>query len=139
MRCCVEGRPYTVFGYRGKQVRDNIHAGDLVGMFWHWCQNPRSGTVYNVGGGWHCRRSIVEAGIFCEEIARRQLQWCYDDQARIRDHVWYVSDVSKFRGDYPDREYQFDLRQILVEICEAWRARKKQGGSFIPNDSASAQ
>ncbi|QDU63914.1 CDP-paratose 2-epimerase [Planctomycetes bacterium Pan216] len=123
MRCCVEGRPYTVFGYKGKQVRDNIHSSDLVNMFWQYHQAPRPGEVYNAGGSRHSHCSMREAITLCEEISGRKLDYTVVDDNRIGDHIWYVSDVSKFREDYPDWSYQYDLEAILGEIYEGWQKR----------------
>lgn len=123
MRCCVEGRPYTVFGYKGKQVRDNIHSFDLVNMFWHFYQNPRPGEVYNAGGSRHSHCSMLEAIALCEKISGRKLSWTYTETNRIGDHIWYVSDVSKFRAHYPAWSYRYDLRAILAAIYDGWSSR----------------
>ena len=123
MRCCVEGRPYTVFGYKAKQVRDNIHASDLVGMFWHYYQQPRCGEVYNAGGGYHSHCSMLEAITLCEQISGKKLAWRYADENRIGDHIWYVSDVSKFRSHCPAWSYHYDLRRICEDIYRAWAQR----------------
>ncbi len=98
MQCCMVGRTYTIFGYKGKQVRDNIHSRDLVNMFWHFHQNPRPGEVYNAGGSRHSHCSMQEAIALCEEISGKRLNKKYADESRIGDHIWYVSDVSKFRA-----------------------------------------
>src|SRR5205085_3247713 len=98
MRCCVEGRPYKVYGYQGKQVRDNIHATDLVNMFWHFHQAPRPGEVYNAGGSRHSNCSMQEAIALSEEVVGKKMNVVYKDDARSGDHIWYVSDVSKFRS-----------------------------------------
>lgn len=124
MRCCLEGRPYTVFGYKGKQVRDNIHSTDLVRMFDHFARNPRCGEVYNAGGSRHSHCSMIEAIAMCEEISGRKLDYAYCDENRIGDHIWYVSDVSRFRSHYPDWEYAYDLRSILNDIHEGWKNRE---------------
>lgn len=123
MRCCVEGRPYTIFGYQGKQVRDNIHSVDLVNMFWHFYQNPRPGEVYNAGGSRHSHCSMLEAIALCEEISGRKLSCRYVESNRIGDHIWYVSDVRKFRAHYPAWEYRYDLRAILAAIYDGWQTR----------------
>jgi CDP-paratose 2-epimerase len=123
MRCCVEGRPYNVFGYKGKQVRDNIHSYDLVNMFWHFYQNPHPGEVYNAGGSRHSHCSMLEAIALCEEISGRKLTWKYTETNRIGDHIWYVSDVSKFRFHYPNWSYRYDLRGILEAIYSGWSTR----------------
>ncbi|BBO88320.1 NAD-dependent epimerase/dehydratase family protein [Desulfosarcina ovata] len=119
MRCCVSGKPYFVFGYKGKQVRDNIHAFDLVNMFWHYVQDPRPGTVYNAGGGRHSNCSMLEAIEMCEKISGKKLQWEYREDNRIGDHIWWISDVSKFQEDYPDWHYTYSIMDILEGIYEA--------------------
>ncbi len=116
MKCAVSGEAYTIFGYKGKQVRDNIHSQDLVNMFWHFYSAPRPGEVYNVGGGRFSNCSMREAIQMCEEIAGRRLNVTYIDQARSGDHIWYVSDVRKFRRHYPQWEYGFALPAILQQI-----------------------
>jgi CDP-paratose 2-epimerase len=123
MRCCIEGRHYSVFGYKGKQVRDNIHSWDLVNMFWHFCQAPRAGEVYNAGGSRHSNCSMLEAIGLCEEISGKKLAWTYSDANRAGDHIWYISDVGKFRSHFPQWSYKYDLRTILEQICSGWQNR----------------
>ncbi len=123
MKCTITGQPYTVFGYKGKQVRDNIHSFDLVNMFWHFCQAPRSGEVYNAGGSRHSNCSMLEAIALCEEVAGKKLEWSYSETHRAGDHIWWISDVSKFKGHYPDWGYRYDLKDIVVEIHEALATR----------------
>jgi CDP-paratose 2-epimerase len=123
VKCAVTGTPYTIFGYKGKQVRDNIHAYDLVNMFWHYCQNPRPGEVYNAGGGRHSNCSMREAIRLSEEITGKKMSVTYSDDNRIGDHIWYISDTRKFQQHYPAWEYSYDLKQILVEIAEALSGR----------------
>jgi CDP-paratose 2-epimerase len=119
MKCAVQGKPYRVFGYKGKQVRDNIHSYDLVEAFWQFFQAPRSGEVYNMGGSRHSHCSMLEAIGLCEEISGRKLDWTYQEDNRIGDHIWYVSDVRKFQAHYPNWKYRYDLRAILQEIYQA--------------------
>lgn len=126
MRCCVEGRPYTVFGYKGKQVRDNIHSSDLVNMFWHFHQNPRPGEVYNAGGGRHSNCSMLEAIAICEELTGKKLSWTYTEENRCGDHIWYISDVSKFRAHYPEWSYKYGLMDLMSEIERGWRVRPQK-------------
>ena len=95
------GTPYTVFGYKGKQVRDNIHSFDLVNMFWHFYQNPRPGEVYNAGGSRHSHCSMLEAIALCEEITGRKMDVAYSETNRIGDHIWYISDTRKFQSPLP--------------------------------------
>ena len=119
MRCTATGRPYRVFGYKGKQVRDNIHSRDLVEAFWQFSLKPRSGEVYNLGGSRHSNCSMLEAIALCEEISGKKLNWTYVEDNRIGDHIWWVSDVRKFQKHYPDWKYQFDLKAILQQIHQA--------------------
>ncbi|MFZ4763621.1 MAG: NAD-dependent epimerase/dehydratase family protein [Roseimicrobium sp.] len=119
MKCTVTGKPYTVFGYKGKQVRDNIHSHDLVEAFWEFIQAPRCGEVYNIGGSRHSNCSMLEAIQLCEEISGKKLEWTYKEDNRIGDHIWWISDVSKFRAHYPSWNYRYDLRTTLEEIHAA--------------------
>lgn len=116
-KCVATGRKYTIFGYKGKQVRDNIHSFDLVNMFWHFHQNPRPGEVYNAGGGRHSNVSMIEAIAKIEKILGKKADCEYVDQNRVGDHVWYISDVSKFKSHYPEWDYVYDIDRILEEIC----------------------
>jgi CDP-paratose 2-epimerase len=118
MKCVATGKPYTVFGYKGKQVRDNIHSADLVSAFERFVQNPRSGVVYNIGGGRTANCSMIEAITACEQIAGRELQWRYSDENRVGDHVWWISDCTRFQSDYPEWKVQFDIDSILIDIYE---------------------
>lgn len=116
MKCTVTGTPYRVFGYRGKQVRDNIHSVDLVAAFDAFARNPRPGEVYNIGGGRASNCSMLEGIALCEEITGRRLDWTYVDEPRVGDHTWYVSDVSKFSGHHPDWSITYDVPAILKDI-----------------------
>ncbi|MCE9519356.1 MAG: NAD-dependent epimerase/dehydratase family protein [Verrucomicrobia bacterium] len=119
MKCTVTGKPYNVFGYKGKQVRDNIHSADLVDAFVHFIKAPRPGEVYNIGGSRHSNCSMLEAINLCQEISGKKLEWTYKEDNRIGDHIWWVSDVAKFQSHYPNWKYQYDLRGILKEIHQA--------------------
>lgn len=129
MKCAITGDRYTVFGYKGKQVRDNIHSHDLVSMFWHFYRSPKVAAVYNAGGGRHSNCSMLEAIHLCEEITGKKMNWSYAETNRIGDHVWWISDVSKFRGHYPDWNYSYDIRDILVGIYEAQIGRFAKSGT----------
>lgn len=118
MKCAITEKPYTIFGYKGKQVRDNIHSFDLVNMFWHFYQNPRCGEVYNAGGSRYSNCSILEAIKMCEEITGKKLKWSYTDTNRTGDHIWWISDVRKFKKHYPAWDFTRNIKQILVEIFE---------------------
>lgn len=115
-KCAVTGTPYTIFGYNGKQVRDNIHSYDLVQMFWHFFKNPRVGAVYNAGGSRHSNCSMQEAIGICESLAGKKMNIKYDSNNRIGDHIWWISDVRKFKEHYPQWDYQYDIEKILKEI-----------------------
>lgn len=122
-KCTVTGKPYTIYGYKGKQVRDNIHSYDLANAFWHFSKNPRPGAVYNMGGSRHSNCSVLEAIRYIEEICGRKLSYNLTDGARSGDHIWWISDVRKFQEDYPDWSYHYDLRGILKEIVDATQER----------------
>jgi CDP-paratose 2-epimerase len=128
-KCAVTGVPYTVFGYKGKQVRDNIHSFDLVNAFWHFIRAPRSGGVYNIGGSRHSNCSMLEAIAACERLTGREMNWSYSDQNRTGDHIWWISDVRRFESDYPEWRYRYDIEAILAEIVEglAWRQQSVGG------------
>jgi CDP-paratose 2-epimerase len=114
----VRGQHYTIFGYKGKQVRDNIHSKDLVEAFWHFFQQPRVGEVYNMGGSRHSNVSMLEAIRMIREIGGYQLDYTLTDQARSGDHIWYISDVRKFQEHYPQWHYHYDSETILRELID---------------------
>jgi len=116
VKCAIMGKAYTIYGYKGKQVRDNIHAYDLVNMFWHYYQAPRVGEVYNAGGGRFSNCSMLEAVALCEEIAGKKLQYTYSVKNRAGDHIWWISDTRKFMQHYPTWRYTYDMRDIIQEI-----------------------
>ncbi len=119
VKCIVEKRPYRIFGYKGKQVRDNIHAHDLVSAFLHFHRNPRCGEVYNIGGSRHSNCSMLEAIRIGEELSGNKLDFTYVEDNRIGDHIWYISDVRKFQQHYPEWQYRYAIRNILEEIHAA--------------------
>lgn len=123
MKCVITDQPYTVYGYLGKQVRDNIHSQDLVRAFYLFSQAPRPGEVYNIGGGRFSNCSMLEAITLCEEIAQRKLNWTYSEANRSGDHIWWISDTKKFQTHYPAWSLQHDLRSILRQIFESNTAR----------------
>jgi CDP-paratose 2-epimerase len=119
MICIVTGKRYRVFGYKGKQVRDNIHSFDLVEAIAQFINVPRSGEVYNIGGGRHSNCSILEAIDLCEQISGRKLDWQYEETNRIGDHIWWISDIRKFQSHYAQWKFRYDLGTILEEIHRA--------------------
>jgi CDP-paratose 2-epimerase len=116
MKCTMTNTPYTVFGYKGKQVRDNIHSADLIAAFYEVYKAPRIGEVYNIGGGRFSNCSMLEAIELCEQIAGRKLNWHYSEDNRVGDHIWWISDISKFQTHYPDWKLRYDVPRILQEI-----------------------
>jgi CDP-paratose 2-epimerase len=116
LQCVCTGAPYTVFGYKAKQVRDNIHSEDLLQAFHQFFKAPRAAEVYNIGGGRDVHCSMLEAIALCEEVAGRPLAWTYDPRARIGDHIWYVSGLHRFRSHYPDWRPRYDLRRLVEDI-----------------------
>ena len=119
VKCAVFGKHYTVFGHKAKQVRDNIHSHDLINVFWHFYQNPRQGEVYNIGGSRHSNVSMIEAIQKIKEFSGHALNYTLSDQARIGDHIWYISDINKFRRHYPDFEYTYNNDMILQEMLNS--------------------
>jgi CDP-paratose 2-epimerase len=116
MRCVMTGRPYTVFGYKGKQVRDAIHSEDLIRAFHEFFKAPRVAEVYNIGGGRSSNASVVEAIALAEDIAGEELEWSYTEQNRIGDHVWWIGDNGRFEAHYPGWRLEYDVPRILREI-----------------------
>ncbi|MGA7936313.1 MAG: NAD-dependent epimerase/dehydratase family protein, partial [Kovacikia sp.] len=118
MKCTVMNKPYTVFGYKGKQVRDNIHSSDLIAAFYEFYKKPGCAEIYNIGGGRESNCSMLEAIDLCQEIAGRELNYSYLEDNRIGDHIWYISDLSKFKSRYPDWSITYDVPRILQEIYD---------------------
>jgi CDP-paratose 2-epimerase len=129
LKCAVVGQPYEVFGYKGKQVRDNIHSYDLVSAFDRVFHNPRCGEVYNVGGTRFSNCSMIEAIALCEGVSGRKLDWTYTESNRRGDHIWYISDMAKFRSHYPDWRQRYDLPALLRDMydknVERWLAESQ--------------
>ena len=123
MKCTVTGRPYTIYGYKGKQVRDNIHSRDLVAAIWEFAKAPTQGKAYNIGGGRFANCSMLEAIDLCQQIAGKNLNYTYSDESRIGDHIWWVSDCTSFRNDYPNFQLTFDIRATLEDIHGQGRRR----------------
>ncbi len=123
-QCAVKGTPYTVFGYKGKQVRDNIHSHDLLAAFDAFFAAPRAGEVYNIGGGRASHCSMREAIALCEKMTGRPFSATYTDDNRVGDHIWYVSDLRKFSAHYPGwnitRDVPAILREIIGENSDRW-------------------
>ena len=123
MKCAITGHQYTIFGYKGKQVRDNIHSKDLVNMFWQFYKAPRPGEVYNAGGGRFANCSMKEAVILCERISGKKIDIIYSDNNRVGDHIWYISNLGKFKEHYPEWNWNYDLESTLLEIHDSLSSR----------------
>jgi CDP-paratose 2-epimerase len=116
MKCAITKNHYTIFGYKGKQVRDNIHSWDLVNLFWHYYQHPKQGEAYNVGGGRFSNCSMLEGINWCEKITGNKMNYSYSETNRIGDHIWYISDMTKFKTDYPAWTWKYNLEDILTQM-----------------------
>jgi len=131
MRCTMTSTRYTVFGYRGKQVRDAIHSHDLVNAFHEFFASPRVGEVYNIGGGRMSNVSVLEAIAIAEQIAGEELARTYVDENRVGDHKWWISSNARFQAHYPGWSLTYDVPRILQEIYEEnrdrWTAAIPQG------------
>jgi CDP-paratose 2-epimerase len=122
VKCNLEGREYSVFGYKGKQVRDNIHSEDVAAFIQEFCQAPRVGAVYNLGGGKENSCSILEAFDFAESISGRKMIWTYVDRNRLGDHICYYSDLRKIQADFPNWRITKRLPEIISEIALGWQS-----------------
>jgi CDP-paratose 2-epimerase len=130
MKCVATGRPYSVFGYKGKQVRDAIHSRDLIRAFHEFFRDPRVAEVYNIGGGRFSHASVLEAIRMSEEISGEKIDWTYSEESRVGDHIWWIADNGHFQSQYPGWDLEYDVRRILEEIhelnAERW-TRNAQG------------
>jgi CDP-paratose 2-epimerase len=123
VKCNLEGRRYTVFGYKGKQVRDNIHSADVAQFIWQFAQVPRCAEVYNLGGGKQNSVSILEAFRQVEALTGKPMNYVYSEKNREGDHICYYSDLGKMRAHYPGWDIRKTLDDILTEIVENWQQR----------------
>jgi CDP-paratose 2-epimerase len=123
VKCSVEGREYKVFGYKGKQVRDNIHSEDVASFMYEFWKSPRVAEVYNLGGGKSNSCSIVEAFRMAEAVTGKKMNWRYVDENRIGDHICYYSDLRKMKAHYPDWRIVKTLPMIFEEIAASWKQR----------------
>ena len=119
VKCIIHNKSYTIYGYKGKQVRDNIHSWDLVNMFWHFHLNPKKGVVYNAGGGRENSTSILEAIDSINRIVEKNWSdFTISEKNRIGDHIWYISNLSKFKNDYPDWNITISLDETLRQMID---------------------
>ena len=124
IKCNLEGKKYTVFGYQAKQVRDNIHSYDVARFIWEFIQAPRSGEVYNIGGGKNNSCSMIEAFDRVAQLSGKKMHWEYSDKNREGDHMCYYSDLSKMKAHYPAWDITKSLDSIFTEIVDSWNVRK---------------
>jgi CDP-paratose 2-epimerase len=125
VKCAIEGLPYKIYGYKGKQVRDNIHSYDLVNAFWHFIESPKPGSVYNMGGSRHSNCSVLEAITLIEDLSGRKISHTLADGARSGDHIWWISDVRKFQKDFPTWKYRYDLKTTLRDMIHFMQERRQ--------------
>ena len=123
VKCNLEGREYKVYGYKGKQVRDNIHSEDVARFMWEFCKAPRIAEVYNLGGGKQNSCSILEAFQIAESFTGKKQDFTYVDQNRIGDHICYYSDLRKMKSHYPAWDINISLTETIRQIVEAWKTR----------------
>lgn len=123
MKCALNKSHYSIFGYKGKQVRDNIHSFDLVNMFWHFYNEPRCGEAYNAGGSRFSNCSMLEAIELCELITGNKMNFSYLDNNRSGDHIWYISDISKFKKHFKNWNYKYNLEDTLAQMFNNMKKR----------------
>ncbi|PLX66940.1 MAG: NAD-dependent epimerase [Denitrovibrio sp.] len=123
VKCALTGTKYTIFGYKGKQVRDNIHSYDMINAFLHYYKNPKIAAVYNMGGSRHSNCSMLEAIEIVEKLSNKKFNHDYTEDNRSGDHIWWISDVSRFKNDYPEWEYKYNIDNIMQEIITAMSTR----------------
>ena len=127
MKCNLEGREYKLYGYKGKQVRDNIHAHDVANFINAFVDSPRSGEVYNIGGGKGNSISVIEAFKLAEKFSGKPQKFSYVEENRIGDHIVYYSDLRKIRSHYPKWDITLNLNDIFEQITQGWRSRNQPG------------
>lgn len=126
VKCVATGTEYTINGYKGKQVRDNIHSNDLVSAFWEVVQKPPApGTAYNIGGGRESNNSILEAIAQAEKITGKKAKTKYSDTSRRGDHIWCIYSSEKFRKDYPNWKINHNNDDIMKQLCDTWMAYER--------------
>lgn len=126
VKCNLTKTPYTIYGYKGKQVRDNIHSHDVAQFINFFIESPKPGEVYNLGGGKANSCSILEAFDIIEAITGNKMLYTYDDKNRIGDHICYYSDLTKMKKHYPEWDITISLNEIMMDIEKSWQARLGQ-------------
>lgn len=116
VKSSLKKKEYTIYGYKGKQVRDNIHSYDLIKCFWNYFKKPRAGEVYNIGGGRKSNCSVVEALSYIEQATNLKIKRIYKKDNRVGDHIWYISDIKKFKSHYPEWKQDYGIKKIIDEL-----------------------
>ena len=124
VKSAIKNKKYTLIGYKGKQVRDNIHSNDLVNCFWEFYKKPKKGEIYNTGGGRFSNCSIIEALDIIEDVKKIKIKSTILKQNRVGDHIWYISNMKKFKKDYPNWKQKFSTKRILLELMEEFSPKK---------------
>ena len=118
VKLSIRKRKYTLIGYKGKQVRDNLHSKDLINCFWQFYKKPKKGEIYNIGGGRYSNCSILEALKIVEEIKNIKIKKEIIKTPRVGDHIWYISNLSKFKKDYPNWKQTYNTKKIIEELID---------------------
>ena len=121
VKSCFLSRKYNIIGYKGKQVRDNLHSNDLLNAFWEYIKKPKAGEVYNIGGGKYSNCSIIEAVNIVQKKINTKINLKYLKKNRVGDHIWYISDLSKFMRDYPNWSISYNTNSIINEIIDKYK------------------
>ena len=121
VKSSLKRKKYYIFGYKGKQVRDNIHSHDLVECFWNYFKKPRVGEIYNIGGGRKSNCSVIEALNYVELLTNIKVKRIYHKANRIGDHIWYVSDAKKFKKHYPNWKQKYKTKKIIEELIYSFQ------------------
>ena len=121
VKSALKRKTYSIFGYKGKQVRDNIHSYDLIKCFWNYFKNPKKGEVYNIGGGRKSNCSVIEALNYVESVANIKIKRIYQNANRVGDHIWYISDTKKFKKHYPSWKQKYDTKKIIEELIDSFQ------------------
>jgi CDP-paratose 2-epimerase len=116
VKSVLKNKPYEIIGYKGKQVRDNIHSYDLVNCFWEFYKKPKKGEVFNIGGGSYSNCSILEALKIIQELTNKKVKTITNNKNRVGDHIWYVSDINKFKKTYPKWNQKYNTKKIIEEL-----------------------
>jgi CDP-paratose 2-epimerase len=123
VKISLSKKKYSLIGYKGKQVRDNLHSYDLVNAFWEFFKNPTKGEVYNMGGGRHSNCSIIEALDLVENISNIKIKREVIKKPRVGDHIWYISDLSKFKKHYPNWKQKYNTQKIIKELVDDFEVK----------------